>query len=77
MLLGAAATASAQGWPSNYGGVMLQAFSWDSYSQSQWYKLEQQADELAEFFNLVWIPQSGKAANNPSMGYDVLRPRYH
>ena len=72
MLLGAAATASAQGWPSNYGGVMLQAFSWDSYSQSQWYKLEQQADELAEFFNLVWIPQSGKAANNPSMGYDPL-----
>lgn len=72
MLLGATATVSAQGWPSNYEGVMLQAFSWDSYTQSQWFKLEQQADELAEFFSLVWIPQSGKAANNPSMGYDPL-----
>ena len=34
----------AQGWPSQYEGVMLQSFYWDSYSQSQWVKLEKQAD---------------------------------
>ena len=44
----------AQGWPANYGGVMLQGFYWDSYSDSRWTVLESQADELAEFFKLVW-----------------------
>ena len=29
-------TASAQGWPQNYGGVMLQGFYWDSYDDTQW-----------------------------------------
>ena len=48
----------AQGWPSRYDGVMLQGFYWNSYSDSRWTKLESQADELAEFFKLVWIPQS-------------------
>ena len=24
----------AQGWPANYGGVMLQGFYWDSYDDS-------------------------------------------
>ena len=60
-----------QGWPSNYGGVMLQGFYWDSYSDSQWTNLESQADELAEFFDLVWIPQSGNC-NGTSMGYNPL-----
>ena len=64
----------AQGWPSQYKGVMLQGFYWDSYTDTQWANLESQADELAEFFNLIWIPQSGKSANYPnnSMGYDDL-----
>jgi alpha-amylase len=48
----------AQGWPSKYDGVMLQGFYWDSFNESRWPKLESQADELAEFFKLVWIPQS-------------------
>lgn len=63
----------AQGWPSQYKGVMLQGFYWDSYADTQWTNLESQADELAEFFNLIWIPQSGKS-NNPvqSMGYDDM-----
>ena len=61
-----------QGWPSNYGGVMLQGFYWDSYSDSQWTKLESQADEFAEFFDLVWIPQSGHCSGYNSMGYDDL-----
>ena len=62
---------AAQGWPSNYGGVMLQGFYWDSYSDSQWTNLESQTDELAEFFSLVWIPQSGNC-NGTSMGYNPL-----
>ena len=61
-----------QGWPSSYGGVMLQGFYWDSYSDSKWTNLESQADELAEFFNLVWIPQSAYCSGYTSMGYDPL-----
>lgn len=49
----------AQGWPANYGGVMLQGFYWDSYSDTQWTNLTSQADELSKYFNLIWVPQSG------------------
>ena len=49
----------AQGWPSDYGGVMLQGFYWDSYSQTSWAKLQAEADEIAPYFQLVWVPQSG------------------
>ena len=35
--------ASAQGWPANYGGVMLQGFYWDSYDDTQWTKFTEQA----------------------------------
>ena len=60
----------AQGWPENYGGVMLQGFYWDSFSQSKWTKLESQADDLAATFSLIWIPQSGKCLeSNKVMGY--------
>ena len=62
--------AMAQGWPENYEGVMLQGFYWDSYNDSKWTVLEAQADELAEFFNLVWIPQSANTGGGTSMGYD-------
>ncbi|MBO7539606.1 MAG: starch-binding protein [Prevotella sp.] len=61
----------AQGWPANYGGVMLQAFYWDSFGDSQWSGLEAQADDLAGSFDLVWIPQSGNCGGS-SMGYDDL-----
>ncbi len=61
----------AQGWPANYEGVMLQGFYWDSFNDTRWPKLESQADELAEFFKLVWIPQSANCGGN-SMGYDDL-----
>ena len=64
--------AMAQGWPSSYSGVMLQGFYWDSYNDSKWTVLESQADELAEFFKLVWIPQSGYCSGYNSMGYDPL-----
>ena len=62
----------AQGWPANYGGVMLQGFYWDSYGDSQWTGLEAQANDLASSFDLVWIPQSGNCGGT-SMGYDDLR----
>ena len=54
--------AMAQGWPSSYGGVMLQGFYWDSFDDSQWTVLEKKADDLSGYFDLVWVPQSGKAA---------------
>ena len=60
-----------QGWPSGYSGVMLQGFYWDSYNDSKWTVLEAQADEFAEFFKLVWIPQSANCGGT-SMGYDDL-----
>jgi len=60
-----------QGWPSQYGGVMLQAFYWDSFNDTQWSLLESQADELAGTFDLVWLPQSGNCGGQ-SMGYDDL-----
>lgn len=61
----------AQGWPSQYEGVMLQGFYWDSFSQTQWSKLEKQADELSQYFSLVWLPQSANCGGT-SMGYDDL-----
>ena len=61
----------AQGWPEQYEGVVLQGFYWDSFSQTKWTKLESQADELSQYFNLVWIPQSADCGGT-SMGYDDL-----
>ena len=66
-----AIAAMAQGWPKDYSGVMLQGFFWDSYNDSQWTRLEKQADDLAPYFSLVWIPQSGNCGGQ-SMGYDDL-----
>ena len=60
-----------QGWPANYDGVMLQGFYWDSFNDTRWPKLESQADELAEFFKLIWIPQSASCGST-SMGYNPL-----
>lgn len=52
---------------------MLQGFYWDSFGDTKWQKLESQADEFAEFFKLVWIPQSGNCgATGISMGYNPL-----
>ena len=64
--------AVAQGWPAGYGGVMLQGFYWDSFDDSQWTRLESQADEFAEFFTLLWVPPSGYSSGYNTMGYDAL-----
>ena len=47
-------------------------FYWDSFDDSQWTVLEKKADDLSGYFDLVWVPQSGKAAGSKSMGYDPL-----
>ena len=65
----------AQGWPQNYGGVMLQGFYWDGYADSKWTVLEKQADDMSQYFDLIWIPQSGKTSEyyhtkRQTMGYD-------
>ncbi len=63
-------TGNAQGWPSEYAGVMLQGFSWDSFSDTQWTNLTGQADELSKYFSLIWVPQSGNSNTNyNNMGY--------
>lgn len=64
---------SAQGWPADYEGVMLQGFYWDGFSDSRWNVLAKQSDELARYFSLVWIPQSGNC-DGQSMGYN---PKYY
>ena len=62
----------AQGWPENYGGVMLQGFYWDSYNDTKWDKLTSQVDELSSYFNLIWVPNSGQTKpdgnNTPNDG---------
>ncbi len=61
---------NSQGWASDYSGVMLQGFSWDSYNESQWKVLERQANELKGYIDLVWLPQSGKCLETTQvMGY--------
>ena len=61
----------AQGWPDNEEGVMLQGFYWNSYSDTQWTRMEKQVDNLAKVFKLVWLPQSANCGGQ-SMGYDDL-----
>lgn len=66
---------TSQGWPINYGGVMLQGFSWDSYNDSQWKILANQANDMKGYIDLVWLPQSGKCAETVQvMGY---KPYYY
>ena len=73
LLFVASLTLSAQGWPANYDGVMLQGFYWDSYSDTKWTNLESQADELSQYFNLIWVPQSGYCNSlSNQMGYSDI-----
>lgn len=75
MLLMSIVAIAAEGWPANYGGVMLQAFWWDSYEATQWSTLTNRADDLSKYFDLIWVPNSGKTSEwhksrNNTMGYD-------
>lgn len=65
------------GWPADYDGVMLQGFWWDSYNETTWAKLTEAAPELSQYFDLIWVPNSGTVTSDPdattqgpSMGYD-------
>lgn len=62
-------TISHAGWPNQYDGVMLQGFYWDSYTDTQWQYLESKADDIAPYFSLIWIPNSGNCGNGNNMGY--------
>lgn len=59
-------------WPANYDGVMLQGFSWDAYDETQWSLFSEQASEMSNYFDLIWVPNSGKCSSNPSMGYNPV-----
>ena len=61
--------AFSQGWPYDYEGVRMQGFYWDSYSETSWAKLKAEADEIAPYFQLIWIPQSGWCNSDYTMGY--------
>lgn len=68
LLLGVSG-ANALGWPADYQGVMLQGFSWDSYTDTKWTNLTSQVDELSKYFNLIWVPNSGNCGGGNNMGY--------
>ena len=58
--------------PAQCTDVMLQAFYWKSnsdskYGTSSWAKLQSQASEISQYFQLVWLPPSCLA--NDDMGY--------
>lgn len=56
-------------WPANYGGVMLQAFYWNSFQDTKWTNLTSQADEISKYFDVLWVPNSGYCKSTSSMGY--------
>ena len=61
-----------KGWPAMYGGVMLQGFYWDSYKATRWNTLTDNVQELGQFFDVVWVPNSGSvdaSGTAESMGY--------
>lgn len=63
----AAVSMMAQGWPANYGGVMLQGFYWDYYDDPEWgtwSKLKAQAGDLEGYIDLIWVPNSARTKND-------------
>jgi len=63
---------SGKGWPAAYGGVMMQGFYWDSYNASNWNYLTDKVQDIAQYVDVMWIPNSGSVDANgtaESMGY--------
>jgi len=61
-----------KGWPAMYGGVMLQGFYWDSFKATRWDSFTEQAQDLCQYFDVVWVPNSGSvdaSGTAQSMGY--------
>ena len=64
--------ATGRGWPAMYGGVMLQGFYWDSYKATKWTNMTENAQDLGQYFDVIWVPNSGSVepfGNAQSMGY--------
>lgn len=68
--------------PANAPDVMLQGFHWDSYgdgemdktySRTKWSDLMNQVDEIAESFDLVWLPPSAKQEGGGGTGYHPIQ----
>ncbi len=57
-----------EGWPANYGGVMLQGFYWNSFEDTKITELQKQVDEISTYFDLLWLPNTG-ATGGEGMGY--------
>ncbi len=55
--------------PAQSQDIMLQAFYWDSYTDSKWTNLNSKVGEIAPNFSLVWLPPSGNCQSSGSMGY--------
>lgn len=55
--------------PAQCQDVMLQAFYWDSYSDSKWTNLNSKVSEITSNFSLVWLPPSGNVQSSNNMGY--------
>ncbi len=68
LLLFFAPRTNSQGWESEYEGVMLQGFYWDSFEDTKWTNLTSQVDELSAYFDLIWVPNSASSGYT-SMGY--------
>ncbi len=67
-----AISAMAQGWPANYGGIMLQGFYWDSYDYTKWDNLTARSQELGSIYDLIWVPNSAMTRGGntfQTMGY--------
>ena len=54
--------------------VMLQAFYWNSQSTTTWALLNNSAAEIAESFDLVWLPpcHNGEGGGTSNMGYHPI-----
>lgn len=61
-------TPKGEGWPANYGGVMLQGFYWNSFEDTKLTELQKQVDDISTYFDLVWLPNTG-ATGGTGMGY--------
>ena len=58
--------------PSACPDVMLQGFYWDSnqdkyYGCTRWWNLQQEAEEISSYFDLIWLPPS--ALSSGGVGY--------
>ncbi len=71
LLFAAALFAAKAQVPSQAEDVMLQAFYWNSHSETKWATLTSQADEIGSTFTLVWLPPASAAEGGGSsnMGY--------